>query len=418
MSATTTGSTGTGVRRRVRIVVTILLTVAAVVIAVLAFFQPGHPFSRIEANNGGIWVFDTQEQRIGRVNVDARQVDAQLRVTDAADIMQAGPNVFLRTAAGVRRVNPATLRLEGEVRLGPAAKIAFGGDRIALTDDTGRLWILDGDELAAFDPERTPPMAPMDGGGSGEGMTPVVAANGDVYVLAGRSVHVYPRAERAAKTKDKRQIEMKGVSGGKDLAMSLVGETPVVLNATEKRLYIGKKVEVDLVKAGISDAEHAVVQLPSAEADAVAVATPDAVYLVPLDGGKAQPLPTQGSGTPARPVQLDGCVYGAWSGSQTYLVSCGSKDPVADRIPHAPGDSQLELRTDHGLVVLNDRASGASWLIANRMSPVSWDAPPTPADQALGPPARHRTVGGGAPADSCFTSFTIDLAGTSKERHP
>src|SRR5699024_8983630 len=157
-------------------------------------------------------------------------------------------------------------------------------------------------------------------------------------------------------------------------------------------------------------------QQSSSQSEDVVLATADALFVIPLDGGQAREHPAGGTGTPTAPAQAQGCAYGAWNGSKRYVRACGDGEPTAEAIPvdplhsaqtteeHAgatvpptapaqaqgcaygawngskryvracgdgeptaeaipesPDDGDLRLRVNNDLVVLNDQEFGLSW---------------------------------------------------------
>ena len=55
-----------------------VLTVLCLVVTGFALRSPGLTSSEVEVNNGGVWVTNTSEGLMGRLNVDARELDARV----------------------------------------------------------------------------------------------------------------------------------------------------------------------------------------------------------------------------------------------------------------------------------------------------------------------------------------------------
>ncbi|MEO5992364.1 MAG: Ig-like domain-containing protein, partial [Arthrobacter sp.] len=125
-------------------------------------------------------------------------------------------------------------------------------------------------------------------------------------------------------------------------------------------------------------------QLPGPGADAVAVATPKALLLQPLDGSTAKTVTFGGQGVPAAPVQLGGCVHAAWSGANKYVRECvNDGDDKSVDVPKASASPSYVFRVNRDLVVLNDVNSGNVWLVNQNMQLVNnWDDVIPPKNQS------------------------------------
>lgn len=351
-------------RRRITIVSAAILAILATVIACFALRNPGYAAAQVHSDNGGVWVINRHDHMIGRINVDAQELDARLMSDQADDLRQSGSAVFATSARAAQRVNPAAQRLEGRVDLSQGDQVEIGGDRTALLKGGRRLWILSSDQLAGFDPKATP--ATYTGRGGEARMT--VGQDGTVYLLEGNALHIFAREDSTPTVPESDTVTIPGNAQSQQLQLSAVGAEPVVLNASEKKLYVGTSAQtVDLPGAGITDPSRAVLQKPSVGGDSVALATNDALYQVPLSGGHARKLDAAGNGEPIAPVQAAGCTYAAWNTAATYLTVCGSGAPRGGRVPEATAASKLVLRVNHELVVLNDEESGTAWLISEGM---------------------------------------------------
>jgi len=362
-------------RRRLGAVTSALLAVLALVVTILAVMDKGYAGSEVHTHNGGVWVLNTADGLLGRINVDAQEFDARLRVESTQDVLQSGSAVFLRTTDGIERVNTAAQRRESRVPLAGTDLVALGGDRAALLNADGKLWILSPDELAAFDPQEATPVATLSSGSGAQG-TLTVTTSGDVYVLDGDSLLSFPRAATAAATTAEDPIRLTGLATGEDdVAMTAVGDQPVVLDRAHATLHVGTDdTVIGLEDAGVGDAGTATLQQPSPTSSHVLLATGDSLYAVPLSGGAATRDKAKGSGSPVAPVQAGGCDYAAWNGAQTYLTRCGDAPATQARVPDAAADADLRLRTNHDLVVLNDQLNGTSWMIADDMQIVDeWE---------------------------------------------
>src|SRR5690625_1108250 len=150
--------------------------------------------------------------------------------------------------------------------------------------------------------------------------------------------------------------------------LTTVGEEPVILDRENRMLRLGTEVkDYQLTEHGVSDLDGARLQQSSSQSEDVVLATADALFVIPLDGGQAREHPAGGTGTPTAPAQAQGCAYGAWNGSKRYVRACGDGEPTAEAIPESPDDGDLRLRVNNDLVVLNDQEFGLSWMITDAM---------------------------------------------------
>src|SRR5690606_34972184 len=116
-------------------------------------------------------------------------------------------------------------------------------------------------------------------------------------------------------------------------------------------------------------------QYASAATDGVTVATASQLIDVPLDGSEPAVTKSGGNGTPAAPVSLLGCSYGAWSGSGTFVRECpGDGDDVSEQIPGVEQSASLTFRVNRNVIILNDTVGGAAWLADESLQQVdNWN---------------------------------------------
>ncbi|MBE1874607.1 hypothetical protein, partial [Myceligenerans pegani] len=96
---------------------------------------------------------------------------------------------------------------------------------------------------------------------------------------------------------------------------------------------------------------EAQLQQPSGGSGTVAVATPDSLISQPLDGSDALKQPA--SGSPAAPVQVGGCVYGAWSTTGDVIRDCpGTDRDDRQTLEGLASGAVLQYRTNRGRIIL------------------------------------------------------------------
>nr|BFF19068.1 hypothetical protein GCM10025730_25890 [Promicromonospora thailandica] len=230
-----------------------------------------------------------------------------------------------------------------------------------LDPDDGRLWVLPFEGAAQFSEADLDPTAEL-----APGARLAVATDGTVFAAVpaqGRLVTVHTGAAGAPGEVDESELR---VSKGAEVEVTAVGDRPVVLDRTASTLVLPGGDVVDV--AGGAEAR---LQQPSARADDVVVATPKGLVTQPLGGGDA--TTRRGEGTPAAPVQLGGCTYGAWSGTGLVVRDCpGTDRDVDQRLEGAEGE--LAYRVNRKVIVLNDVADGTLWMAADDFEKVDdWD---------------------------------------------
>ena len=348
-----------------------VLAVVALVLTGFALRYPGLSSSEVKVSNGGVWVSNQSAGLIGRVNVDAGELDARLMSTGQdLDIIQSGYDVFETGARGITPINTASVARNGLVELPPGSTVKIGGDRVVIAAGDGRVWILTPQEAAAFSPAAVDPVLE-----TGKGAPPVaVSESGHVYVLNGSELLRYGKTSPTRDTTADAPIELANLSTKTELLqLTVVGDEPVVLDKESRLLHVGTEAkDYDLTDYGVSTLELAELQQAGPASDNFVLSTRDALFVIPFDGGKATKHAAGGTGSVVvPPAQVQGCAYGAWGGSNRYLRLCEGQELIAESIPGADGAADLALRVNRDLVVLNDQKFGLSWEIMDNMELVA-----------------------------------------------
>ncbi|UCN16058.1 fibronectin type III domain-containing protein [Cellulomonas iranensis] len=331
-------------RRKPMTTAAAVVTVPAIVLT-LALVDRGFPLARVDLNDGGVWLTATSQLSLGRYNVPVEELDGGL-VTESGefDVLQDEGAVLLVEPTTVSVVDPAAVATTTRVATG-GADVSMAAGRAALVDDAGDVWVrdlvsLDGLDLTADTPDLQ----------LGEGGAAVVARSGTVLGVAPEdgAVTRVPAATPLAP-------EDAGTLGPLEVdAVTAVGDELVVLSGSTVRTTRG---EVTL------DGEGLVLQQPGPAASTVLVASRDALWEVPLDGGTPREHPTTGSGTPAAPVRVGECAQAAWASSiGSSLVLCQGRDAQVEDLEGMTSGDRLAFRVNRGLVVLNDTVAGRVWL--------------------------------------------------------
>jgi len=361
-------------RRPVAVATTTVTSTALVGLGVIAFLDPGVPTADVELHDGAVWLTNQSTLMVGHLNHPSQLLDSALRtVTSQFDVLQDEDRVLVHDAANnvVSRVDPALVALERDIVLPRDAQIAMGGDVVAVFDpEDGRVWAMPYMWLDRFDAELMPVSAEL-----GPYSSFAVGVDGTVHAVSGD-------------TGETTTIRLDGdglahattgslpVSESTSVAVTAVGPHRVVLDRTAGLLVLPDGTTHEVPR-------EAVLQQPSAANAWVAVATADALLLVPLDGGEPHSTSIGGSGIPAAPVYLNGCTYAAWAGVGVFVRDClDDAFDVRKDIDGALPSAAFVFRVNRDLVVLNDYVNGTGWLATEGMEEVSnWDDLLPPPDE-------------------------------------
>src|SRR5690606_32249635 len=240
--------------------------------------------------------------------------------------------------------------------------VAAGGSTTAmLGPDDGRRRVVPLPGAARSDAAELDPTAEL-----APGARVAVGSDGTVYAAVprqGRLVTVPTTTAGVAGEPTEAELR---VAEDAEVDLTAVGDGPVVLDRTAGALVLPGGGGV-----GLADAASGRLQQPSGAADAVVVATPQGLVTQPLSGGDA--TTRRASGTPAAPVQLGGCTYGAWSGTGQVVRDCPGTDRDVDQTLEG-ADGELAYRVNRQAIVLNDVADGTLWMAADDFEKVDdWD---------------------------------------------
>ncbi|HEY0119169.1 MAG TPA: Ig-like domain-containing protein [Cellulomonas sp.] len=313
-----------------------------VLVATLAVLDRGFPLARLDLDDGAVWVTATDRGMLGRYNVPVEELNAGLASDSARfDVLQDGSDVLLVGASTVAVVDPATVATVAEVAAAGVTTSMAGGT-VAFADADGNVWVRPIGSLSGLHLGQDPADVALGPGGQ-----VVVARSGAALAVSaadGTVTRVTGTGQRAAGN----------VGAGAIDQVTAVGDEPVVLAGDELRTRHGT---VDLPGDGF------VLQQPGPAATSVLVASRTALLEVPLNGGPVVQHASGGSGTPARPVRVDGCGYAAWATrTGSYLQTCGGRDDLRRDLADVGSGDALVFRVNRSMVVLNDAAAGRLWL--------------------------------------------------------
>ncbi|MCR2763865.1 Ig-like domain-containing protein [Microbacterium sp. zg.B48] len=334
------------------------VTVGVVAITTMAFSYEGFPTTKVDLNDGGVWITKTSSLLVGHFNHESTVLDGGLRTTgENYDILQDATNVLVVDEGGstVTAVDPARVSLGDSAGIPSAAKVSLGNKTAAILDTkSGALWVVPVRGIASFEIEAADPVAEL-----GENADVAVAVDGTVFALStARGEVVTVSVDNEGEALEPSTASLGELDSSAQSTITAVGRTPVVLDAAA-----GAVLTPGGFRTEIPDADGAVLQQASAETDAVAVATGSALVRVPLDGADPSITDAGGQGAPAAPVWLRGCTYGAWAGSGAFVRDCaGSANDVTAAIEEAEESASLIFRVNRDVIILNDAVGGAAWM--------------------------------------------------------
>ena len=335
-----------------------VLCVAA--LGTAAWLHEGVAQADLHLNDGGVWVTSTSKHLVARLNYPSREVDGTIRTSSSSfDVTQNAEDILVPDSgdASVSSVDPTQVSFSGRTQLTKGTTIAQGGDRVIAIDKV----------------QGTIRAAKTKSVGSLTAAAPVVSGMPDVVAVVGQdgAIHAASATSKSLvslEANDKGWEEATNTSlkltSGTDLAITAVGDKPVVLERSTGILHLPEGKTVNLDTSGLA------LQQPGPDADSVLVASRNELISVPLDGGKVTRTPSSKEksapeGVAAQPVRLGKCVYAAWSGSGQFVRSCSGLFSGGTETLHddkLAASSAPIFRVNRDAIVLNDLETGSVWL--------------------------------------------------------
>ena len=389
------------------------VAVVASMLTYAAVTSQGSTVHDADVGDGGVWVSSSAQAKFGRINTQARQLDAGVSTALAdgsqVDILQDGAAV-VGVATG-NTLLPIDVRTATSVESGASAPVAparddgtftpatvdLRGGTIATVDPkTGKVWAQrvntqDGIESLQDIGSSAKPLATIGGNAAvAVDLTGnVIAASG----LTGRVVTIAPLGTAMAKP-----VTVTTTVRAAHLDVTSVGDSWVLYDPTKDELHVEGRDEPISAGAALGDGPaYAALQQPGPAADTVVIANIAAARPVKLSGGDGVggvEIQAQGNRSVeppllARPVVLRGCLHAAWAetGNVFYGANCGRSDAVAAGTLAGGGSGVVRdgvaLRVNRGNIVLNELDTGDVWdLDSTKQKIDNWDAliPPAKKD--------------------------------------
>lgn len=340
----------------------------ALAVGILAFVHQGVPAAEVDLNDGGVWVSNGVQKLVGHLNYESRTLDGGLNTTASSfDLSQFGDNVMVTGADLVQRLDTASVALADEASV-VGIQFAHGGGTVLFADSAaGKVWSSGIESIGGFTPQADPLVEDLDlprvaVGVQGDAF--VVTADGVVRTVVGDGEDTVVE-----------EVGSLGAELSEEASLSVVGDTLIVLDRGVIRT-VDRAIEL------ASLGEGAVLQQPSLGAPEALVASGEGLWRVPLDGGSPSVIDVP-SGSPARPVLLNGCAYGLWSSSGYYLRDCTDVElNEAAQFPELAAAVEPVFRTNRRVLVINDLATGSVYLPLESMLKVdNWELITTQLEQ-------------------------------------
>ncbi|SDP53195.1 Fibronectin type III domain-containing protein [Pedococcus dokdonensis] len=395
--------------RRVGVASGLVVALAATSLTFFAVTSKGETVHETELSDGGVWVSSAKDARFARVNKAVGQFDGGVVASsgpgEPVDILQddnavAGlvvgsgsftpiepksgrlsdsSGVFVhspRVATNQRVFVPGTVDLRG----GTVAKIA---------PSTGKVW------GQAYDPKVG--LVSLQGLVDGAKRLATVGAvsalavdvEGNIHAVSGATgkVVTIPRTPAGFGKPVTEQIKLKDA---KVVDITAVGTRWVVYSAGDDKLFFqGSDKAVD---AGTTREEgkpaYAALQQPGPDADTVGLQDSTTLRLIGSEGTTGEGGVEVSIGDnetpplPSRPLRSGSCIHAAWASevNNYYGKDCGGSDQPQPAVSIVRTTKEavragVSLRTNHGLIVLNDLDGGEVWDLDSKPKKLDeWDS--------------------------------------------
>ncbi|MGI8881212.1 MAG: Ig-like domain-containing protein [Jatrophihabitans sp.] len=379
-------------RHRAAAATAVICLILSAVVVVFATRSDGNPARHVDLNDGGVWVTDSKDGYFGQLDNPTRQFanvfftpGGPQQQQTSIDIVQSADIAIAWDQSGgtVYPIDKTLLRPDpAGVSIGGGSELALGGRTAAVLDPkTGSVWAAVLDDTGAtpsLDGLSTKGKKPLATVGAAAELA--VSQDGTVFVASaatGKLATIHTDGNSMGKA----AVTTLGLSTAR-IQLTAVGDEPVVLDITAGRIVSPGHPSVDvgesLTDPTGSPSASVALQQPGPTAPTVLVASNHDLRAIILTGGAPKVLVDKVSGTPARPVLLDGCTHAAWGARPgTYARTCDGAPVALSQLPEAVENrtaSQLVFRVNRDQIVLNDSLSGAVVSLDPLQQTGNWDA--------------------------------------------
>ena len=395
-------------RRRVGVASSLVVALTAGLLTYAAVSSKGETVHETDLDDGSVWVSSSKDARFARVNKAVGQFDGGVATSsgsgDPLDVLQDDNAVagLTLSSGSIVPINTRTTRIEeGEGVAVPAPQagtnqqvftprtVDLRGGTIAMVDPkTGKVW------AQTYQPDAG--LTTLEGLTAGArplatvGPTAAVAVDvrGGIHAVSGATGKVVSIPRDGAGFGKPANDSVK-LTGAKVVDITAVGTRWVVYSAGDDKLWVQGSGEA--VDAGTTRTEgqpaYAALQQPGPDADSVGLQDSTTLRLIGIagEGGTGGVQVDLGDDeTPpmvSRPLRTGACIHAAWASTivNYYGKDCGSEQPQPavsiERTTTAGVTNGVALRTNHGLVVLNDLDGGEVWDLDSKPKKLDeWDS--------------------------------------------
>ncbi len=328
--------------------------VVTALVATLAIISTGFESTRLDLNDGAVWIVNAERQAVGRANLQIGALDSVIPSAAAQlTMVQSAGDVIVVDGANATAeiVDAARSEIVESVPLPPEQPtVLLANDTVVVhSGGTGETWITPRALLGDFDPSAAPLLQ--------LGTDSVITSTPRSGVLAvspalGEVYRIDP--ERPDRVQSTWTID---VADDANVQISSAGGAWAVLDADERALH-GEAGVIDLSEfiepAGAARLAHA-----SDDSERVLIAHRGGLLEVDLASGAVSVLLDDRQGAPAAPVELGDCAFAAWTDGVAWR-RCGG-DVTLLPLASVPSTADLSLAVRDDRIVLNDRRQGAAW---------------------------------------------------------
>ena len=341
----------------------LLVVVLVLVLGFAALINKGVEATDLRLNEGAVYVQNQNRSMIGLLNYQIDSIAAATTVGDTAStLLQEGDTVLVSNAGSstLQVYDPASNMLSAPVTPPAGALLSLNAGVLAVTNpENGKVWFGPVEEVSRSDFRGSANLDLLDWGRA------IVTTSGNVIGLNVQDSTIV-RADGSVV-----EIPFQVDSSAPTAQLSAVGERAVVLDRVSQQIWI----EGDRQAVAISGSS-AVLAPPMPDAAAAgrggSIVYATQAGLNTIAGGAAQSLSGRMDAAPTQPVTVGECAYGAFT--NRVVKVCAGGEPQIQEIPELPTGATLAFQVNRGSVVLQDTASGISWLVDKGMKIVNnWD---------------------------------------------
>ncbi|MGX5696116.1 Ig-like domain-containing protein [Agromyces soli] len=359
--------------RRGAIIGAVAGVAAIATVVTLAVTANGYEAQDVPRLETSVWV-TRDEGQYARVNTDIAELDVVRDVDDPTAVVQSGASTAVYSQGMRQRwqIDPASpADLVGDDGQGATPtptgtrEVVSAGDWTAYRTDTGTVHVAHvGDEAVV----PVDPYAEREQGDEGDDDETYAASA--IGISPDGLLVMYSGREGAVRSFDAATGKFHGDAVSIDdppaadaaLQMALVGDTWLLLDAADGRLWVEGQSPADLDVGG-----DALLQQSIDDGASAYIADGEGLVAAPLDGGETERV-VDVQGTAAQPVVVDGEVAAAWlapAGGQAWFSATGETVAVGMPEGEVEGGQALTpvIRTNGDRAVLNDTVSGLVWTL-------------------------------------------------------